>query len=383
MRIRLTCAAMLMASSTLVLAEDAPALSGRPGFEETVARCLVDAAEELAFNGAVLVRRGNFAVRRGFGTADAQDREPVTPSTRFNIGSAGKIFTAISFAILIDRGAVDLDVPIGHYLDNLPRAVAAITPAQLLNHTSGLSDYLVPANRATIESATTASQLLPVAIATPLAFQPGSRRSYSNSGFVVLGAIVEKLSGRTYAEFVQREILDVLDMADTRLDGTGAAEPMTRMSPSGPLNRPQPSPFRGQRASPAGGIVSTVDDLSRLLSALDGDRIARPRTLERFLMPRPDPNGGVGLYGLGFNVSNLPRLRIGHGGGAPGVNAEVAAFPATGWQLIALSNNDPPAATRLVQALEQAIFADDPEAACRNAIVKAKEAPSAPRPAAR
>ncbi|MDP9123014.1 MAG: beta-lactamase family protein [Pseudomonadota bacterium] len=344
---------------------------------------MTDAAEQLAFNGAVLARHGELVVRRSFGTADAQDREPVTPSTRFNIGSAGKIFTALSIAILIERGAVDLDAPIGQYLHNLPPAVAAITTAQLLDHTSGLGNYLVPANRAIVESATTASQLLPVAIASLPAFAPGSRRSYSNSGFVVLGAIVEKVSRRTYAEFVQREILDVLGMADTRLDGTSAAEPMTRMSPSGPLVRPQPSPFRGQRASPAGGIVSTVDDLSRLVSAFGGDRIVRRGTLERFFSPRPEPNGGAGLYGLGFNVRNSPRLRIGHGGGAPGVNAEVAAFPGTGWQLIALSNNDPPAATRLVEVLEEAVFADDPEAACRNAIDKAKGTPSMPRPAAR
>ena len=372
---------MLLSSSTAVPANESLPPSRPASFEAGLSRCTADAAKQLAFNGAVLVRRGEFVLREGFGTADAQEREPVTPSTRFNIGSAGKILTSLSIAILVDRGDVALDSPIARYLDTLPPAAAGITVAQLLDHTSGLGDYLVPANRAIIESATTASQLLPLAVASPPAFVPGSRRSYSNSGFVVLGAIVEKVSRRSYAEFVQREILDVLGMADTRLDGTGAAEPMTRLSPSGPLAHPEPSPFRGQRASPAGGVVSTVDDLSRLLSAMGTDRIVRRETLARFLSPRPDPSGSAGIQGLGFNVRSLPRLRIGHGGGAPGVNAEVAAFPASGWQLIVLSNNDPPAATRLAQVLEEAVFADQPEDACRGAIEKTKALSSRVGPA--
>lgn len=380
MRIRLACAAFLLSSSVLSHADDSSTASAP---EAAIPRCMAAAADQLAFNGAVLVRQGEFVVRRSFGSADGQGREPVASSTRFNIGSAGKMFTALAVAILVDRGAVALDAPIGRYLDDLPPAMAAITVAQLLDHTSGLGDYLVPANRAAIESATTASQLLPVAIASPLAFVPGSRRAYSNSGFVVLGAIVEKVSRRTYAEFVQREILDALGMADTRLDGSGAAEPMTRMSPAGPLARPQPSPFRGQRASPAGGLVSTVDDMSRFVSALGDERLVRRATLERFFSPRPEPAGGLGQYGLGFNVRTSPRLRIGHGGGAPGVNAEVAAFPGSGWQLIALSNNDPPAATRLVQVLESAVFAADPQAACRAAIDAAKATSALPRPAGR
>lgn len=150
---------------------------------------------------------------------------------------------------------------------------SSITVAQLLNHTSGLGDYFEPANKATIDAALTASDLLPLALAAPPAFTPGTRRAYSNSGFVVLGAIIEKVTGLTYTDFIRKEILTPLGMRDTQFEATGSAEPMTRMSPGGMLDRPVPSPLRDLHASPAGGAVSTTRDVSKFLAALGGTKL--------------------------------------------------------------------------------------------------------------
>ena len=335
---------------------------------EVIATCLTSAAATLKFNGSIFLSLSNLRMERSFGTSDAAGQVPIDSETRFSLGSASKMFTAMAIARLIDRGAIDLNAPINRYLPNLKPAFSSITVAQLLNHTSGLGDYLDPRNKTIIDAALTATDLLPLALATAPSFLPGSKRAYSNSGFVVLGAIIEKVSGMSYAKFVQKEILTRLGMTHTQFLAAGSAEPMTRMSPSGMLDAPIPSPLRDLHASPAGGVVSTTGDIAKFLTALGNETLIRRATLAEFLLPRADPSREPGNYGYGFNVRIGPPLRVGHGGGAPGVNAEIAYYPDTRWQLVALSNNDPPTASRMVTVLEKAIFAPDPERACAGAL---------------
>jgi CubicO group peptidase (beta-lactamase class C family) len=135
------------------------------------------------------------------------------------------------------------------------------------------------------------------------------------------------------------------------------------------LKKAVPSPLIQPRASPAGGLFSTPSDIAIFLTALADGRLVSHETLTALLLPRPDPGGGAEVYGYGFNVTIKPPGRVGHGGGAPGVNAEVALYPDTGWELIALSNNDPPIASRMVTVLERAVFARDVKAACSTALV--------------
>lgn len=319
---------------------------------EALAACTSRAAAELGFNGVVrLAQRGELAIEKYFGASDAEGTVPITGDTRFNIASAGKMFTAVAIGILVERGKVTFEAPIGRYLTGLDPQVAAITVRQLLLHTSGLGDYFTPANMAAIQSATAATDLLSLAVASPPAFPPGSSVAYSNSGFVVLGAIVEKVSGTTYDAFVQREIFAPLGMTNTRMIDEGAAAPMTRMSMSGGrLDQPQPSPLR-PRASPAGGMFSTASDMSRFLAALADHRLIRAETLAELFRPRTHP-----------------PARIGHNGGTPGANAEAWFYPDSGWQMVVLSNYDPPTATHMAAILEQAMLATDIDAACATAL---------------
>ena len=332
--------------------------------KDALAECTVRAAGELSFNGTVyLAQRDQPVLEKHFGASDADGAVPITSRTRFNIGSATKMFTAMAIGILADRrGELQLDAPIDRYLQGIDAQFAAITVAQLLDHTSGLGDYFNPTNRRAIDAAQTATDLLPLVWATPPAFAPGTKQAYSNSGYVVLGVIVEKLSGVPYADFVQREILTPLRMRDTRMTSEGAAEPMTRMSPQGMLDRPQPSPMRSGRASPAGGMFSTASDMSLFLAALAKQRLLKPETQAALFRP-----------------PSTPPARIGHNGGAPGVNAEIWLYPDTGWQIIVLANYDPPVATRMAAVLERAMLADDPAAACTAALVTPRDRPSQER----
>ena len=348
---------------------------------EAIAACMVRAAADSGFNGTVYARFGDEVVEKQFGASDAAGHVPILNHTRFNIASAGKMFTAVAIGRLVDRGSVRFDAPIGHYFTDLKPELAVITVAQLLNHTSGLGDYFNPANRAAIDAARSATDLLPLALEAAPAFAAGSRRAYSNSGFVVLGAIIEKVSGLSYAEYVKREILDPVRMSDTRFDARDSAEPMTRMSPQGMLKTAVLSPMGSVRASPAGGMFSTARDLAAFLTALRNGGLVSKQTLNALLEPRPNPDGGSGLYGFGFNVRAQEPRRVGHGGGAPGINAEIALYPESGAQLIALANNDPPGASRMVTVLEKAIFATDAGAACTTAL--AEGAIQSPTPAMR
>jgi CubicO group peptidase (beta-lactamase class C family) len=351
-------------STTVSVAQAGATAAPRP---EPIAACMQTAASAVHFSGTVYARHGDLVVERSFGAADAAGRVPNTRRTRFNIGSVNKMVTAIAIGRLVDRGALQFDAPIGRYLPDLKPAFAGITIAQLLDHTSGLGDYLRPGNMAAIAAARTATDLLPLALASPPSFPPGARRAYSNAGFVVLGAVIEKLSGKTWAAFVQQEIVDPAGMADTRFDSSGGATPMSLMSPSGRLRTPRPAPGP-VLASPAGGMFSTPADLSRLLTALFDGRLLRNGTLAILLTQRPDPSGEPGTSGYGFVVRERPSVRIGIGGGAPGVNADVAYFPAKGWLLIALANVDPPAATLMNRVLENIMSSSDATSACAAAL---------------
>jgi len=362
---------------------DATYAATRPSETGTIESCVVQAAAQLGFNGNIYVRLGDGTLEKSFGTSDLTLKIPNTSQTRFNIASAGKMFTAVGIGLLVERHVMQFDAPISRYLQDLKPDVASITVAELLNHTSGLGNYFDPRNSAAIEAAHTASDLLSVALMEPLAFAPGSKRGYSNSGFVVLGAIIEKVSGLSYAEFVQKEILGPLHMTHTQFDATDTAVPMSRMSPEGMRKDAQAVPPVFLRSSPAGGIYSTAEDIAIFLSALNDNRLLAPETFSALVMARIDPGGGDKLYGYGFNVRpDFPR-RVGHGGGAPGINAEIALYPDSKTQIIALSNRDPPTATRMVTVLEKAIFAPDPMSACAKALADPALRDPMPMPSAR
>jgi D-alanyl-D-alanine carboxypeptidase len=348
---------------------------------EPISSCMIKAAADLKFNGNIYVRLGNDTLEKSFGASNAAGQTPITSQTLFNIASAGKMFTAVNIGRLVDRRAINFDTPISHYLDRLKPDFGAITVAELLNHTSGLGNYFDPRNSAVIQNAHTATDLLSVALSEPLAFPPGSKRAYSNSGFVVLGAIIEKISGLAYADFTTKEILEPLNMRHTAFDAKNAAVPMSRMSPQGMLTDAQVVPPLFLRSSPAGGIYSTVEDMAIFLTALNEGHLVTRKTQSELLMPRADPGGGDKLYGYGFNVRPEFPHRVGHGGGAPGINAEMALYPESGRQIIGLSNNDPPTATRMVAVLEKVIFASNPLTACTEALADpALRAPMLMRP---
>lgn len=337
--------------------------------------CIESRAEAGRFSGAMLVaERGRIVWEAGYGFSDEGGRVPNTPDTRFNIASLGKMFTAVAIAQLAEQGRLGFQDPISRHLPGLAPEIGAITIEQLLTHRSGLRDYARIENRAAIQSARNAADLLGVALADGLAFVPGSDVAYSNSGYVVLGVIVERLSGKTYAEYVRDRIFTPARMTATSLDGAAPrATAMTRRSPgveaaSGP---PRPAPLIGSPfGSPAGGATSTVRDLFRFAEALRNHRLVRSTTAERLWRAHVIPQtqrvpGERSSYGYGFNRTDVAGRRfVGHGGGSLGVNAQIEIDPEAHRVAVALSNYDPPVATEAVQSARATFLGRGSSAIC-------------------
>ncbi len=327
---------------------------------------LIDAAVAAdTFSGAVLVARDGAPVfKKAYGIADAERGVPNRTDTKFNLGSMNKMFTAVAIAQLAERGKLSFQDTIGRHLPAYPnREVAAqVTIHQLLTHTSGLGNYMTEAWAANLAHVKTPGDLLPYFANAPLKFAPGTRWAYSNAGFVVLGLIIEKLSGQSYFDYVRAHIFKPAGMRDTdsyereRAVANRAIGYTRRAADGGGLRRDEPRrpntlilPYRG---SPAGGGYSTLDDLLKFDRALRSHKLLGAKFTALVTTGKVDAPVGQYAYGFGEKRVNGKRM-VGHNGGAPGIAAEFQSYTDTGYTLIVLANYDPPSVMPLVRQIEQ------------------------------
>jgi D-alanyl-D-alanine carboxypeptidase len=392
---RLSLLALSASLSTASVAQAVPSL---------IQKCVAAEADREELSGSILVSEGDktlVSVVRGRLAGDVS--RPIDASTRFNLGSASKTFTAVAIGQLIDDGKLRLDEPVGHVVNGLTPEASKVTIRQLLNHTSGLGDFFRPENMSAMLKARSASDILPLIAKDKPAFTPGSEFAYSNSGFALLGIVIERVSGLTYGEYLRRHVFRLAGMDHTGLDprplstlavgmtaggmpnafggrqpmlkgldskrlpaGTavpGRALPMILTGPHGqpadgtsgpPKLSPSPGATEGY-GSPAGGLFSTVQDMDRFALALLSGKLLRPATAKVFTSPQvettPAANGRPAkYYGFGFSISDQAGLRwYGHSGGTLGANAEFSMHPDHQWVISVLSNRDPPTATNIMR----------------------------------
>jgi D-alanyl-D-alanine carboxypeptidase len=321
------------------------------------------AAAQLAqddFSGVVVaVHRGATVVSVARGVLGAAGTPAVTPSTRFNIASAGKMFTAVAIAQLVDAGKLRFADQVGSYVPGLPPETAAITIAQLLTHTSGLGNFFSPMNLPTLQRARTATDLLPLIAADKPASSPGARFAYSNSGFALLGVVIERVSGEVYADYLRDHIFRPADMLDTSLDAApleALAQPLTAKTRDGGVGPLHLAPGATIPGSAAGGAFSSANDLEKFAVALLGHRLASPASTDALLAPKVQGPSADRAYGYGFGIKTRhARTWLGHNGGTLGANAELEFSIDGAWILVVLANRDPPSATRQIDALEDRI----------------------------
>jgi len=323
-----------------------------PRMTETEAlAALVARTEELGkkdqFSGAVLVaRRGKVLLQKVWGTANREAFTPVTLDTQFRIGSMNKMFTATATIQLVETGKLALDDPIGKHLADYPNkeVAAKVTVRHLLTHTGGTGDIFGPEfakNRLTLREH---SDYLKLYGSRGLVHEPGAEHRYSNYGYVLLGALIEKVSGISYYEYVRSKVFQPAGMKST--DSLPETEKVPRRSlgymrrNAAWVSNAETLPWKG---TAAGGGYSTVGDLFRFAQALESGKLMSKTMLAEATSPQRQQ------YGYGFGVHGEGPLRsYGHGGGAPGMNGDLRIFPQLGYVLVGLSNLDPPAATRIV-----------------------------------
>ena len=317
-------------------------------------RARLEAATEAGeFSGAVLVARDGRTLFEGaYGLADRERRVPNTLLTQFRVGSMNKMLTAVAALQLVQAGRLRLDAPLGTWLPNYPNAEVAskVTPHHLLTHTGGTGDIFGPEFTARRTELRTIEDYLQLYGTRGLRFTPGERWEYSNYGFLLLGAVIERVGGRSYYDYVAERVLAPAGMTATGSAPEDSLIPgrsigYTRMVMPGALVSNAPTlPWRG---TPAGGGYSTVGDLARFAVALREGRLLDPTHTALLLDGKVAINDGV-RYAYGFFDRVVGGRRfVGHGGGAPGMNGDLAFEPDGGYVVVVLSNFDPPAAGRI------------------------------------
>ncbi|MEV0195270.1 serine hydrolase [Nonomuraea sp. NPDC050691] len=263
---------------------------------------LVSAYTELGrFSGAVLVARGERVLfSKGYGLASHEHDVPNTPATAFRIGSQTKLFTAIAILQLRERGRLRVHDPIGEHLPGYPRG-DRITLHHLLTNTSGIPDYVTTEGFTRIMGTPrTRRQLIDDFKDRPPLFEPGERMSYSNSGWVLLGEVIERLSGLTYAQYLRRHVLTPLAMHRSGLDDGGH---LVKGQAGGYIcadGRITPTPhLDNSNQDAAGALHSTVEDLYRFDRGRH--RLLPPGPLADLFTPHVEADGTA--YGYGCSVS--------------------------------------------------------------------------------
>jgi CubicO group peptidase (beta-lactamase class C family)/pimeloyl-ACP methyl ester carboxylesterase len=312
------------------------------------------------FSGAALLGKGGRVLSAdAYGQADRERAIPNTLETRFRIGSMNKMFTAVATLQLVEAGRLALDDPVGKHLVGYPNKDVAtkVTVRHLLTHTGGTGDIFGPEydrNRLNLREH---SDYLKLYGSRPPGFEPGSRFEYSNYGFVLLGAIVEAVTGGSYYDYVRENVFRPAGMTST--DSLPESEEVPNrsigyMRPYPGAESLQPNtdllPWRG---TAAGGGYSTVGDLLRFADALTSHELLSPGGTEQLLAGKIKLGNGLG-YAFGFVDERNENGEgwVGHGGGFPGMNGDLRIYPKSGYVVAVLANLDPPAAQRISDYLD-------------------------------
>lgn len=308
---------------------------------------------ENKLSGVVLVAKdGKMIASKAAGIANKATKAPIDLNTKFNLGSMNKMFTAVAIAQLAQAGKLSFTDTVGKHLPDYPNKEVAekVTIHHLLTHTSGMGSYWGEKFAAQRDKLLTVAAYLPLFASEPLSFPPGEKFQYSNSGFMLLGAIVEKVSGQDYYSYVQEHIYKVAGMSDTGFYEPGKEIPNLAIgyTSRGPNDEPLPEArdneqLREVRGGPAGGGYSTAPDLVKFHQALFSYKLLDKAHTELVTTGKVDAFGGRGRYGYGFGDVNMGgKHSVGHNGGAPGIAADLQMFPELGYTAVAMMNSDPP-----------------------------------------
>jgi CubicO group peptidase (beta-lactamase class C family) len=313
----------------------------------------------------IVVRDGRTLYRGARGMADLEMGVPLQPDMVFRLGSITKQFTAVAVLILAEEGKLSLRDPIEKHLPGYPAQGHVISIEHLLTHTSGIQSYTDMPGWMTgrILTPMSVDELVDGFKKEPMQFAPGTRWAYNNSAYVLLGAIIEKASGKSYEAFVRERIFEPLGMAASVYDHTERIVPRRARGYTRQGEEVRNAAYLSMtQPYSAGSLASTVDDLARWDGALYTERLVKASSLERAWTPYVLASGKATGYGYGWGVAKLRgRRAISHGGGIHGFSTYALRLPEERTFVAVLCNSDAPgAAPELLGKKIAAIAVGDP-----------------------
>lgn len=328
---------------------------------DTLVQELMRAPGAVALSVAV-GRDGQVVFSKGYGIADLEFSVPADADTMFRIGSITKQFTAAAVLRLAEREKLDVDDPLSRFLPDYPRG-DEITLRHLLTHTSGVPNYtdFGPEWFQLVARELSHEEMIALWKDRPLDFEPGERWSYSNSGYYLLGVVIEKASGKSYADFLHDELFAPLGLTRTRYDSNGEVIPNRAQGYGWEDDRHWNDRLIGMsQPGAAGALISTAGDLVRWEMALVAGKAIAPASYEEMTLPFLLNSGRETDYGMGLQLrpfANMPA--VSHGGGIFGFNSYLAHFPESGLTVAVISSSEGLSAQGVADRLARELSSGD------------------------
>lgn len=278
----------------------------------------------------LVVKGGKTIIRKGYGMADMELDVQMKPEMVFRIGSITKQFTAVGIMMLVEKGKIKLDDLITVYLADYPLKGKKVTVRHLLNHTSGIRSYTsMPEFGEMMRKDLSVAELIDVFKKEPFDFDPGEKYLYNNSGYILLGAIIEKVSGKKYADYIKENIFEKAGMKNSLYDDTAAIIKNRARGYAGTKNGVVNTSYISMTLPyAAGSLLSTVDDLYRWNRALNSGRLISKESLRQVYTRSKLNNGEEISYAFGFmNIDFHGHTQLHHGGGINGFITQKLYIP--------------------------------------------------------
>jgi CubicO group peptidase (beta-lactamase class C family) len=332
-------------------------------------------------------RGGAVVYAKGFGYANVEDAVAATPETRYPIGSNTKQFTATAILLLQDEGKLSIDDPLAKYLPQIPHA-RSVTIRDLLTHAGGYAEFTAAADFDELGNRpATPAEVVGTVVAKPLAFKPGTKREYSNTGFELLLMVIERVSGMSYRDFLARKIFGPLGMTGTYVRDSDDTMPLVATEYAtyalGPWEHALHIDYTWLGG--AGAIVSDASDLFKWNAALDGGKLLSKTSLHEMMTPAKIAGPSFADYGFGIETPTLPngRRAILHGGNTTGAATQDARFPDDDLEIVVLANSGTYDYTGAVNALYAVLAKPSPAASpAPSPAASASPAAATPKPKA-
>jgi D-alanyl-D-alanine carboxypeptidase len=306
------------------------AVAEQPGkLDEAIRKKMAEL--HVAGTSVAVLRNGKVVLTKGYGLANVERSIPAKPETKYQIASTTKPFTAMAVMMLVESGKVSLDEKVAKYLPKLPARYSEVTIRQLLTQTSGVNRDL----RADNTDDFTVEEFWKRLETAPASFPPGERWEYSNTGYILLGMVIESVTGKTYGDFLRERIFRPLGMKDTAyLEPPGKSKDRA-VGYDWAEGTFRPSPYFSGGFS-AGGLISTVSDMAKWDAAFSTEKLLKRKTLEQMFMPAKLGNGSLvnfdfrgepSSYGFGWFLTSYRGRKIAtHGGVISGFSSQVMRF---------------------------------------------------------